>query len=260
MSTPFDHGLDIVAHTDPLGFAYGPDCVGPDPELRGLDDIKTSLRDPDCDGPDVVYAIVMDVRSPDATDDLRRRNLCYGVVTYAAGRLGDEPIRSQGHVHRHSPQTGLSTPEIYEIWAGRAIILMHEHDSDDPGRCFAVEAGAGEVVVVPPGWVHATISADPRQALTFGAWCDRDYGFVYDGVRTRGGLAWYPVLDGDELTFEPNPRYRASALVRKAPSSHHELGLEDGPSIWRQYLADDGRFDFVHDPRLAGDVWDVFVP
>ena len=32
-------------------------------------------------------------------------------------------------------------------------------------------------VIVPPGWVHATISADPKQPLTFGAWCDRDYGF-----------------------------------------------------------------------------------
>ena len=137
---------------------------------------------------------------------------------------------------------------------------MQESDGDDPGRCFAIEAGPGEVIVVPPGWAHATISGDPREALTFGAWCDRDYGYVYEGVRAHGGLAWYPILDGDEIRFEPNERYRASELVRRGPRRYDDLGIGESSSIWAQFEADHGRFDFVHDPRRAAVEWSRFEP
>ena len=43
--------------------------------------------------------------------------------------------------------------------------------------------------MVPPGWAHATVSASAGEPMTFGAWCDREYGFEYDEVRARGGLA-----------------------------------------------------------------------
>ena len=193
----FDPGLPLTALREPIGFAYGDDIIGPDPEIRRLDDIRASLMDPASDGPDDLYAIVMDVMKPEHRDDLVARHLLYGVVTYAQGQIGREPIRSQGHIHKVSPHSNTSTPELYEIWEGTAVILMQETDQDDPGRCFAVEAGVGEVVVVPPGWAHATISADPGTTMTFGAWCDRAYGFVYDGIRAHGGMAWFPtVVDG----------------------------------------------------------------
>lgn len=257
----FDPGLDLAPTADPLGFRYGEGCFGPTPQIRTLDAIRPSLRDPRCDGPREVYAIAMDVGRPEDRDDLRRRNLLFGVVTYAAGRLGDEPIRSQGHVHAPSPRHGWSTPEVYEVWRGRAVILMQERDTDDPGRCFAVEAGPGEVVIVPPGWAHATISADPTQPLCFGAWCDRDYGFIYDGVRAHGGLAWFPQLDaGGHIRWQPNPNYRRRPLICKAPRAYHDLGIEPGVPLYTQYRACRDRFMFVPEPQRIAKAWQGFVP
>ena len=254
-------GLDLKATTAPLGFLYGNDCFGPEPELRRLASIRASLREPDCDGPDPVYAIAMDVGRPGHRDELVARHLLFGVVTYAAGRLGREPVRSQGHVHKVSPRVGWSTPEVYEVWAGRAVILMQESDGDDPGRCFAVEAGPGEVVIVPPGWAHATISADPTQPLTFGAWCDRDYGFVYDDVRAHGGLAWFPVVGDDgALHWQANERYTRRELVCKAPEGYEALGLEPGVAIYEQFVRDRERFMFVPEPGRTERVWKGFVP
>lgn len=258
----FSHfGLNLTRTTDPLGFQYGTDCFGPKPQARTLNEIRRSLRDPNCIGPAEVYAIAMDVGHLEDRDDLRSRNLLFGVVTYAAGRLGDEPVRSQGHVHKPSPRNGWSTPEVYEIWEGRAVILMQEHDAFDPGRCFAVEADPGEIVVVPPGWAHATVSADPACPLTFGAWCDRDYGFIYDGVRAHGGLAWFPLLDADgNIHWQPNPRYRHSPLIRKPPRDSHDLGIERQIPLYLQYRSNRERFMFVPEPgRLAG-IWENFEP
>ncbi|MCC6681993.1 MAG: glucose-6-phosphate isomerase [Phycisphaeraceae bacterium] len=253
--------LDVRVSLEPLDLSFGPGCFGPRVERRTLDAIRPSLRDPHCVGPDVVYAIAMDVgREPDRAD-LQQRNLLFGIVVYAAGRLGDEPIRSQGHVHKASPRHGWSTPEVYEIWQGSAIILMQEHDSDDPGRCFAVEAGPGEVVIVPPRWAHATISADVKQPLVFGAWCDRDYGFVYDGVRAHGGLAYFPLLTADgAIEFQFNPHYQQRPLTRKPPRNYADLGLESGVPIYQQYQQHHERFMFVPEPMRAGVVWGDYTP
>lgn len=149
----------------------------------------------------------------------------FGVVTYAAGRLGKEPVRSQGHVHRISSHSGWSPPELYEIWRGWAVILMQEYAADDPGRVYAVEAGPGEKVLAPPGWAHATMSADSRRPLTFCALCDREFGFDYEQLRRRRGLAWYPLLTEDkDLAWEANAVYRCSALERKAPRACEDFG------------------------------------
>lgn len=90
----FNPGFDIEPTTNPMGFVYGPDVFGPPVENRLLKDIRKSLSDPDCDGPEVVYAIAMDVGKKIHEPLLKEMHLLYGVVTYAAGKLGRELMNS----------------------------------------------------------------------------------------------------------------------------------------------------------------------
>ncbi len=257
----FDPGINIRIVRNPMGFRFGAGVFGPEPEYRSLDAIRPSLSNPSCVGPDPVYAIAMDVGKEEHRNELKVRMLLFGLVTFAAGRLGNEPVRSQGHVHRVSNHSGWSPPELYEIWNGRAVIYMQEFAAENPGRCFAVEAGPGEVVVVPPGWAHATISADPEQPMTFGAWCDREYGFLYEEVRARGGLAWYPVLGRDGgLEWQANPRYVRSGLCLGPPRDYRELGLNPSVPIYGQYEADPSAVQWVSEPALVEEHWKNFVP
>ena len=257
----FDPGFDITPTAEPLGFRLGPDCFDKGTEVRKLDAIRKSLRDPNCDGPEDVYAIMMDVGRIRDRAEIEKRNLLFGVVTYAAGRLGDEPIRSQGHIHAVSASCGWSTPELYEIWDGEAVIYMQERAEDDPGRCFAVRAKAGDVVVVPPYWAHATISADSSRPLTFGAWCVRDFGFDYRGVRAHGGIAFFPLFGDDgSLRWEKNQAYGACQLVEKGPEQYAQLGIEGGESVYSQFVRDNDRFLWVARPAMKEREWEGFVP
>jgi len=257
----FDPGLGVIALEHPLGFRYQAGTFGPQPELRSLDAIRPSLRNPLCDGPDPVYAIAMDVGRTEMRAELERRMLLFGVVTYAAGRLGDEPVRSQGHVHRVSQHSGWRPPEVYEIWSGAAYVYMQEFAADDPGRCFAILAQPGEIVVVPPGWAHATVSGDPTSAMTFGALCDREYGFEYTEVRQRRGLAWYPLIDSaGSIRWERNAAYRTSRLEVRCPGDYAGLGIQAGVPLAVQVEADLARFQWVSQPELAAGVWGTFEP
>lgn len=257
----FDPGFDITPTTVPMGFRLGLDCFDNGLEVRKLDAIRKSLRNPQCDGPADVYAIMMDVGRTCDREEIVKRNLLFGVVTYAAGRLGDEPIRSQGHIHAVSASCGWSTPELYEIWDGEAVIYMQEHAEDNPGRCFAVRAKAGEVVVVPPYWAHATISADPSRPLTFGAWCVRDFGFDYVGVRAHGGIAFFPLFREDgTFRWEKNAAYAPCELVEKSPEVYPQLGIARGESVYSQFVRDNDRFLWVARPVLKEKEWAEFVP
>lgn len=257
----FNPGFDIEVLENPMGFNYGPGVSGPVVENRTLNSIRKSLMDSDSDGPEIVYTIAMDVYKNKHLPILEKMNLLYGVVSYAKGSIGREPVRSQGHIHTVSPFCGCSTPEVYEIWSGKAIIYMQESAEDNPGRCFAVEADPGEVVIVPPGWAHATISADSSHPLTFGAWCVRDFGFEYAEVRAHSGLSWFPVLDDEnKIGWKRNKHYNHSELVEKKPEIYSQLNINPKKSIYRQFEENPEKFWFVARPQVAKEVWENFIP
>lgn len=258
----FDPGFDITPKEDALGFVYGEGTFGPEVENRTLDSIRKSLMNPQCEGPETVYAIAMDVGKTEHKPLLEKLHLLYGAVAYAQGSLGEEPVRSQGHIHAISGFSSQSTPEVYEIWSGKAIIYMQEYAEDHPGRCFAVYAGPGDVVIVPPYWAHATISASgpEDEPMTFGAWCVRDYAFDYKGVRAHNGIAWFPVVRDSKIQWLANPAYQPSELICKIPEDHAELGIVKGEPIYRTFEKNPDTFAYVVDPSLKKEVWTDFIP
>jgi glucose-6-phosphate isomerase len=256
----FNPGLDITPHKFQLALDYGPDVEGPPSVMRRLEDIRPSLMNPACDGPDPVYGIAMDVYKRGDAEELRRRYLLFGVVVYAAGRLGDEPVRSQGHIHARAPHSGWSTPELFEIWEGRAVVYAQEFAEDDPGRCFAVEAGPGDQVVVPPCWAHCVINAGANSRMVFGALCERQYGFEYDAIRSHGGLAWFPLIGASGIDWLQNPRYRNSSLKVHRARAYPELGLDATVPIYQQYQQNHETLQWVSEPVRMASLWPHFEP
>lgn len=244
-----------------MSFEYGPGIFGPQPEYRSLDAIRPSLRDSHSSGPDPVYAIAMDVGRNQDLPELKRRMLLFGVVMYAAGKLGEGPVRSQGHVHAIAPHCGWSTPELFEIWQGRAVVFGQEKSGDDPGRCVAVEAGPGDRVVMPPAWAHYVANVHPGSVLIFGAWCDRQYGFDYAQMRAHHGLAWFPEFAKDgRLSWQPNPRYSASSLEQRPARSYPDLGLSPDMPIYEHFRHDPESVQWISDPARMENLWPRFDP
>ncbi len=137
---------------------------------------------------------------------------------------------------------------------------MQETAKDNPGSCIAIHANAGEVVIVPPGWAHYTVNADPERNMSFGAWCIRDYGFDYEDVRAHGGLAYFPVIKEKGIEWEPNTTYRAGTIIEKNAREYSEFGLKKGIPIYRQYEDDHNLFNFVTNPVTLKEIWNNYQP
>lgn len=253
---------DIDFDESTRSFRYAEGVSGPPAEVRGLEDIRDAFRDPTATGPDWLYAIAMDVYRMEHRTILEEAMILLGVVAYNRGRVGYEPVRSQGHVHRVSSHSGWSPPEIFEIWQGRAIVVMQETAEADAGTCYAVTAGPGDKVIVPPGWPHMVANASVDETMVFGAVCDRAYdGFEYDRLRIRGGLAYLPVFDASGVIhWQRNENYRSARLVEKRPSLYAGCtALPDG-SAYRTMCEDPGRFACVPWPGRCREAWEQFVP
>ncbi|MGL5699607.1 MAG: glucose-6-phosphate isomerase family protein [Kluyvera sp.] len=257
--TDYLYCLDMAIYHQPLGFRYGDDVIGTMPEVRSLDQIRASLRDPFCDGPEQVYIIAMDVARMQDRHELKNRMLRFSVVACAMGQLGDEPIHSLGHIHLASQYNGEPPAELYEIWQGKAIIYMQESIRHEPGHCFAVIATPGEKVLVPLGWAHCVISASLDTPLSFSSWCGREYRVDYDAVRVNQGLAWYPLWQDNCIVWQHNMHYAPGRLHVVTPRQYREFGITSLP-IYQQFIDHPARFQFISKPRKEAIQWDDFHP
>lgn len=250
-------GFDIQSVGDSLQFKYGKDVFGPPkPELRKLEDIRESLQDPHCTGPEILYSIAMDVGKISDIDVIKNRNLLYGVVTYSKGKMGNEAIRSQGHIHAVSRSCGYSTCEVYEILDGEAYVYMQEAEDSDVCNCYAVYGRPGDIIIVPPGWIHTTINADTTKNMTFGAWCVRDYAFEYDKIRQKNGIAFFPLIKGSKITWGSNPCYQNTRLKLVEARSYPEFNLKEKIPVYTQFREEPDKFLFVADPTKTNISWE----
>jgi glucose-6-phosphate isomerase len=96
--------------------------------------------------------------------------------------------------------------------------------------------------------------------MVFGAWCERQYGFVYDGVRALGGLAWFPFVSAGQIIWKPNPRYAQSELQQRSPRAYPELGLRQDKPIYAQYEQNPGAIQWVPEPARLAELWKTFEP
>ena len=141
------------------------------------------------------------------------------------------------------------------------MVYAQERVQDDPGKCVAVTAGPGDKVVVPPGWAHYVVNTAPDSCLIFGAWCDRQYGFIYEPIRARGGLAWFPILNPDSsIRWEQNTAYRNPKLSLGHAHSYPELNVDNKVSIYEQFAVDPDCLQWVSEPARMELLWRDFEP
>jgi glucose-6-phosphate isomerase len=244
-------GLDIELDLDGLAFRFGPAMHAVPEERRPLSAIQASLMEPACRGPDTLYTIYMDFCRRAEREQVTRDGLLYGGVIYAAGAMGREFVRSQGHVHTVNEQ-GVSFPEVYEFWHGRGLLYMQREVAPEVTDCRVTACGPGDVVIVPPGWMHTTVNAGD-EPLAFGAWCSREQGFDYEGVRRLQGPGWYFLADGSRVR---NPRYtRVPEPIDHPVRAYPEFDMVQQRPIYGQYLERPSRLRFMSHPHEFMEAW-----
>jgi len=249
-------GLPVTLDPETLTLDFGPGITTDPLAQRRIEDIRQMLPDPAASGPDPLYSIYMDVRVPELAAALNARGLAYGAVVDSPGQIGDEYVRSQGHIHSSPPGSDVPYLEIYEFWYGSGAVYLQDAARPEVTDVVLVEVRAGDKLIIPPGWVHVVVNSGPTP-LAFGALYAIEAELLYEPLRAMNGTAWAVLADG---TFAANPRYidpppPARTQAREYPA----FGISRAKPLLTTFAGNQEIYDYVVDPEHHPDVWTTVI-
>ena len=121
----------------------------PSPVARDGSELAGMAADPACRIPGPIYYMYRDLARSDGDRRwMTDQHVRYDITRIPPGLFCNEFVKTKGHYHPESP-SGVPYPEVYEVMSGRAHYLLQRPDFSDAAL---IEAGAGTVVLIPPGY------------------------------------------------------------------------------------------------------------
>jgi glucose-6-phosphate isomerase, archaeal len=189
-----------------------------EPELRMADDLRGIYAQEGCMGSGPLYAMFRDLaKSPADRWWLNTNGLRYDITVIPPRKICGEFVKTKGHYHTANP-AGHGFPEIYEVLEGRAHYLLQREDMTD---IVLVDATAGDVVVVPPGYGHVTINPTINQTLHMANIVSGRFESDYRKYVEGKGAAYYELADG---TFVKNRSYGKVPPLRRVAAGRIQTG------------------------------------
>lgn len=159
---------------------------------------------------------------------MKEHGLRYDITVIPPQMLGNEFVKTAGHYHPLVPGTQITYPEIYEVLGGEATYILQKPDNEGINDVILVKAGAGDKVIIPPGYGHLTINAS-NKVLKMANWVARDFESIYQPIKEKGGGAYF-ILDKGMVK---NPRYEHVPEIKPGkPANLKEIGLQKSKEMY----------------------------
>jgi len=182
---------------------------------------------------------------------LREQGVRYDITIIPPGMLGCEYVKTIGHYHPLVPGEGVTFPEIYEILEGEALYLLQKLDLSD---VVAVNASAGDKVLVPPGYGHITINRSNR-TLKMANFVARDFSSLYGPIKERAGGAYYFTDSGWIKNKNCPEAVELRRSVALGGAKMRSLGLVKSREMY-PLLKEKGSLDYLVKPQDHLDLFD----
>ena len=196
----------------------------------------------------ILYDMYREVHlSEEELQKMRNAQLRYDITVIPPAMLGSEYVKTAGHYHpcpEYCSGAGvemLSYPEVYQVIRGTATYLLQKKDLSD---FIIVEAGKGDIVLIPPNYGHVTVNADSEK-LIMANWVSDAFHSEYEPVRCKAGLAYYVTEDG----IAQNGNYdKMPPLSYGRPKSYPSVDLYSGVDMY-DLVNDLEKLDFLTNPQ-----------
>ena len=159
---------------------------------------------------------------------MKEHGLRYDITVIPPRMLGCEYVKTAGHYHPLVPGTRTTYPEIYEVLAGEANYILQKPDGEGIDDVILIKAGAGDKVIIPPGYGHLTINAS-NKVLKMANWVAREFESIYQPIKEKRGGAYF-ILDQGMVK---NPRYdHVPEIKLLGPANFKEIGLQKNKEMY----------------------------
>lgn len=218
----------------------------PAPQLRDGSELAGMTADPDCQVTGSIYQMFRDVaRTEDDRQWLDDQHIRYDITRIPPATFCNEFVKTKGHYHPVNP-AGFAYPEVYEVLAGSAHYLLQRPDHSD---AVLIEATAGTIVLIAPGYGHVTINPGETD-LVMANLVSTGFTSDYRPYEALHGAIYYELAD---RTFVPNPAYlRVPPLRHLRPADLGPLGVPASGTLYG-LVEERASLDWLNAPeRFAG--------
>jgi len=220
---------------------FGWDGELPPPTVRTIDEMRPVLADPKCAHEGPLYCMYRDLAQSDTDWTwLHAHKLRYDLTAIPPNNLCGEWVKTKGHYHPRNP-AGVGYPEIYEVLEGRARYLLQSLDLLD---IVMIDARAGDLVVIPPGYGHVTINPTTDETLAMANIVSTEFESEYGEYISRRGAAYFALCNGE---IRKNPRYPRVPPVRSVSPGSKRDGVPKGPLY--SLIGDEKALSFLNYPE-----------
>jgi len=155
----------------------------------------------------------------------------YDITAILPGTVGKEYIKTKGHYHPEG------YPEVYEVMNGKAFYLLQRSlDFESVDDVILVEAGEGDIVVIPPYYGHVTVNRG-EDILIMSNLVSTEFSSIYEPYERKKGAAYYITVDGTVK----NRNYENIPYIRRA-----RVKEEKNKPLYTSISEKKANFDFLN--------------
>ena len=219
------------------------------PDIRMLHDMDEVLYDTEwartAENTELYYMYRDLYRNEVEHEAIKAQQLRYDITAIPPQMLGREYVKTAGHYHPNVPGASVSYPELYQVLEGEGNYLLQRMEKESIEDVVVVEAKAGDIIMVPPGYGHITINSSD-EVLKMANWVSGEFASMYEPIKEHSGAAYYLLEKG----YIPNPKYTKTPPIRYLkPADASMLGLAKGEDMYN-LVSDLSKLDFLKNPHL----------
>jgi glucose-6-phosphate isomerase len=225
---------------------FGKSIKKPELEIKSYKKYKAFFKNPRLDKNKKMYYIYRNSCLKKDLSVFKRNGLRYDITAIFPGSIGEEPVRTIGHVHKSLAKIG-QPAEIYQVIYGTALFILHDTKTNTIHR---IERRAGQKIVIPGNCAHITANrSDKKPLIIANIFVNKknvsDYGFF----KKTNGPAWYPIRKGFIIVFKKN--LKAGKDVKLAPFSKKcslPKEISRTAPLYKEFVSEPNKFIFLSRP------------
>lgn len=169
----------------------------------------------------------------------------FDITVIPQQEFGEEFPKTLGHYHPKSPD-GLDYPELYQVLAGRATFVLQKKNSNQSVDALIVDATAGEVVLLPPGFGHVSINSGSGVLILSNLVSDK-FESVYSEYEQNQGAAYYYLRNGE---ISQNTSYIIRTMARTHPAKISKFYGFSSTDLLSEFHSTPQKFEFLNKPSI----------
>jgi len=179
------------------------------PQIRYLNDMKSVLYDQKWAKTASNFELYFMYRGIKRKQELR-----YDITIIPPKMLGREFVKTKGNCNSKKFQ------ELYTVLKGRAIFLLQKIKKQVVLDIFAIKAGKGDWVIIPPEYYVVTINS-LKQELKIGNWVSEKNNNIYKELEKMKGAGYFYTTSGwvKNKTYKKIQKLRFEKPLKKMPKN-----------------------------------------